>query len=138
MPSFSNTQILGHCGQDARTFTTSSGTQGVNLSVAVSTGRDKPPTWFKIVIFRNEGEYSRVQFEIAGDCRKGDLVLVSGRVSIDTWNDKNSGDQRAQLSLVAREFYKMGGGYADKTTAKMDDLPPASEYPGAGPDEIPF
>ena len=134
MPSFSNTQILGHCGQDARSFTTSSGTMGVNLSVAVSTGKDKPPTWFKVAVFRNEGEYSRIQYEIASQCKKGDLVLVSGKIGIDSWADKASGEARSQPALTAREFYRMGG-YSDKTTAKIDDLPPAAEYPGAGPDE---
>jgi len=121
---------------------------GVNLSVAVSTGKDKPPVWFKVAVFRNEGEYSRVQYEIASQCEKGDLVMVYGKIGIDSWADKASGEARSQLSLTAREFYRMGGktgSYQDpggSDNASETGASPGMGLPGPGYDEsteeVPF
>jgi single-strand DNA-binding protein len=92
------------------------------------------------------------QAEIAGEyLKKGRPVFIEGRLQLDTWDDKQTGQKRSKLRVVCENFQLLGsrdGGPApegisgsapsraassDKAVAKSA---PASE--DSAEDDIPF
>ena len=47
--------------------------------------------------------------EIAGEyLKKGRPVFIEGRLQLDTWDDKQSGQKRSKLKVVARRLQFLG------------------------------
>ena len=76
--------------------------------------------------------------------RKGDPVLVNGHIQMDSWDDKDTGQKRTKLKIVAREvlFLPSGGKREEsdrseprsqKTTAAGGPV-----YDADGNEDIPF
>src|SRR5690606_31133847 len=50
------------------------------------------------------------QAEIAGEyLSKGRSVLIEGRLQLDTWEDKTSGQKRSKLRVVGENMTMLGG-----------------------------
>jgi len=50
------------------------------------------------------------QAEIAGEyLKKGRPVFIEGRLQLDTWDDKTSGQKRSKLRVVAENLQLLGG-----------------------------
>ncbi|MFY8215512.1 MAG: single-stranded DNA-binding protein [Chthoniobacterales bacterium] len=103
------------------------------------------------------------QAEIAGEyLKKGRPVFIEGRLQLDTWDDKASGQKRSKLRVVAENLQLLGGrpgaggegGGTDEDGAQSSggysrSAPPARQGGGAPPaatqapapvedDDIPF
>lgn len=63
------------------------GTSIVEFRVAVNMGKDKT-AWRKCVAFGSKGDF------IAKWFHKGDPIMLSGEVQLDTWKDKTTGEDR--------------------------------------------
>jgi single-strand DNA-binding protein len=88
--------------------------------------------------------------EVAGEyLKKGRPIFIEGRLQLDTWDDKQSGQKRSKLKVIGETMQMLGGprgggssaengGEGGGRTAKPS-APPKSTVP-AGPDddEIPF
>jgi len=79
--------------------------------------------------------------EVAGEyLTKGKSVLIEGRLQLDTWDDRESGQKRSKLRVVGENMTMLGQGVGRK---KDDTQPPAesgsesSAGPGAEED-VPF
>lgn len=72
--SLNNLTIIGNLGSDPESRRTASGTQVVNLRVAVNEWRnnEKKTTWFDAVAFNGRAEY------ILKTCQKGSKVYLEG------------------------------------------------------------
>jgi len=46
-------------------------------------------------------------------CRKGNPLLVEGRLKLDQWEDKQGGGKRSKHTVVVENFQLMGGGARD-------------------------
>lgn len=42
-------------------------------------------------------------------CQKGKLVFLEGRLKLDQWDDKQTGQKRSKLSVVVEHFQFLGG-----------------------------
>ena len=60
------------------------------------------PDWFKVEIWGEAGQ------AFADQCKKGQLVDVTGRVKTESWTDQNTGEKRTQLSITAEEWRPVG------------------------------
>jgi single-strand DNA-binding protein len=90
--------------------------------------------------------------EIAGEyLKKGRPVLIEGRLQLDTWDDKQSGQKRSKLKVVGEGLQLLGGrpgagdgggggGNDEGGTRSSRPAPPPRAAAPAGPDddEIPF
>lgn len=59
--------------------------------------------------------------------RKGAQVFFEGRLAFDTWDDKNSGQKRSKLYVIAESWEFVGGGQQQQQTAAS-----SSSYGGGG------
>lgn len=98
--------IYGRLGQDAVLSSTSSGTQMLKFSVANNTGfgDNQKTNWFKCVLWGKRGE------SLAQYMKKGTAVVVTGEVTLNTWQGKDDGVERSELSINVRDVTLAGGG----------------------------
>jgi single-strand DNA-binding protein len=64
-------------------------------------------TFVDVTIFGKRGEtFARYH-------KKGQLAFVEGRLRLDSWEDKNSGQKRSKLEVIAENWEFVGGRGAD-------------------------
>lgn len=61
--------------------------------------------------------------------RKGQPVLIEGRLQLDTWDDKASGQKRSRHRVIVESFQFLGGKGEDKAEAPKDDVPSGDSIP---------
>ena len=78
------------------------------------------------------------QAEIAGEyCKKGRSIYIEGRLQLDTWEDKTSGQKRSKLRVVGENFQLLGprpggGGSSSGGDEEYSDRPARREQPQGG------
>ena len=83
--------------------------------------------------------------EVAGEyLKKGRSVFIEGRLQMDTWDDKQTGQKRTRLRVVAENMQLLGsrpsGSPAEATGESRPTSAPPKKSPAPEPDEdeIPF
>jgi single-strand DNA-binding protein len=111
MASFNKVILLGNLTRDPQVRYTPGGTAVAELGLAVNR------TWFdqKTNSKREEVTFVDVtlwarQAEVAGEyLAKGRQVLIEGRLQLDSWDDKESGQKRSKLRVVCENMTMIGG-----------------------------
>ena len=81
--------LVGRAGRDPEVRYFESGTVVANLTMAVSRrNRDDEPDWFNLEIWGK-------QAQVAADyVKKGSLIGITGSFKLDSWKDRNTGEDR--------------------------------------------
>jgi len=104
MRGFSKAIITGNVTRDPELRTTTSGTSVCGFSVAVNrVYRDAGGAQKEDVSFIDCSAWGKLGEMIAQYAKKGSGVLVSGRLSQRTWEDK-SGQKRSRVEIVVEDF----------------------------------
>ena len=125
--------IMGRLTRDPELRQTGSGLSVANFSVAVdrdfSKGEEKETDFIDCVAWRHTGEFVSKYFA------RGSLIVVSGRLQIRTYTDKDGNNRRA-AEIVADNCYFGGSKTANAATSPT----PTGEYAEiTEPDgELPF
>jgi single-strand DNA-binding protein len=152
MASFNKVILLGNLTRDPEVRYTPKGSAvcdlglAVNRSYTLDNGEKREEVTFVDVVL-----WARLA-EIAGEyLKKGRPVFIEGRLQLDTWDDKQSGQKRSKLRVIGETMQLLGsrpGGAGGETSS--DEERPAraagartSPPPKPGPtdpddDEIPF
>ena len=108
---FNKVILMGNLTRDIELRTTPSGQTVANFSLAVSRswkgqdGQTQDQTSFiNCVAWGKPGEI------IAQYVKKGDPLLVSGRLDQRSWDDKESGQKRSTVEVNVEDFNFIGGG----------------------------
>lgn len=73
-------------------------------------------------------------------CKKGHSLLVNGRLKLDTWDDKQTGQKRSKLTVVVEQFY-FTERPEKRTEQAQTDVPKQTELGDTPPqdgDDVPF
>jgi len=149
MASFNKVILLGNLTRDPEVRYTPKGTAVTELGMAVNrvytaeNGEKREETTFVDVTL-----WGRTA-EIAGEyLKKGRPVFIEGRLQLDTWDDKQSGQKRSKLKVVGEGLQLIGsrpggsgGGDEEGSAAPRSSktAPPPKAAPSApDDDEIPF
>src|ERR1700726_4545127 len=151
MASFNKVILLGNLTRDPEIRYTPKGSAVCDLGLAVNrvytldSGEKREEVTFVDVVL-----WSRLA-EIAGEyLKKGRPVFIEGRLQLDTWDDKQSGQKRSRLRVVAENMQMLGsrgdseaGSTAPGTQRRTTPPPPQRPTPkdpdlDAEPDDIPF
>src|ERR1700685_1721033 len=130
MASFNRVILLGNLTRDPQVRYTPGGTAVSEIGLAVNR------TWFdqKTNSRREEVTFVDVtlwgrQAEVAGEyLAKGRQVLIEGRLQLDTWEDKESGQKRSKLRVVCENMTMLGS----RSDAGRGDGPRAEAGRGEG------
>jgi single-strand DNA-binding protein len=150
MASFNKVILLGNLTRDPEVRYTPKGTAVTDLGLAVNrtytadNGEKREEVTFVDVTF-----WGRTA-EVAGEyLKKGRPVFVEGRLQLDSWDDKQSGQKRSKLKVIGENMQMLGsprgggGGEEGGSSAPRSSkpaAPPKTTSPDAAPDddEIPF
>ena len=127
--------IVGNLTRDPELRALPSGMQVASLSVATNSvwrdkeGNKKEDTQFhNIVVFGRQAETS------AQYLKKGQQVMVEGRIQTRSWDDKTSGEKKYRTEIVADRVQfgaKAGGGFSGSgaSVGTVDAGPDAEAAP---------
>jgi single-strand DNA-binding protein len=149
MASFNKVILLGNLTRDPEVRYTPKGTAVTDLGLAVNrtytadNGEKREEVTFVDVTF-----WGRTA-EVAGEyLKKGRPVFVEGRLQLDSWDDKTSGQKRTKLKVIGENMQMLGAPRGGGSGGDEDGGPPRSSRPAPPPraavpsapddDEIPF
>lgn len=110
MASYNKVMIIGNLTRDPEIKYTPKGTAIADIGLAVNrnyttdSGEKREEVTFIDVTL-----WGRVA-EIVGEyCKKGRPLFVEGRLQLDSWDDKATGQKRSKLKVVGENIQLLGG-----------------------------
>ncbi|CAK8996065.1 50S ribosomal protein L9 [Durusdinium trenchii] len=125
MASYNKVILVGNLTRDPEVKYTAGGTAVTEIGLAVnrnwfdrqSNERKEETTFVDITLWGR-------QAEVAGEyLSKGRSVLIEGRLQLDTWEDKTSGQKRSKLKVVGENMQMLGGrGEGDEVDGRASSM----------------
>lgn len=142
MPNLNKVQLMGNLTRDPELRQTKAGTSVCEIGLAINrkwtndAGEAQEETTFvDVTIWGKRGE------TIAKYCRKGQPLYLEGRLHLDTWEDKETGQARSKLKVIGESFQFLGSAKRKKegeTGREGEGETPEQAGPLEGDDDIPF
>jgi len=109
MASFNKVMLIGNLTRDPELKYTPKGTAIADIGLAVNrTFTSDNGEKREEVAFIDVTLWGRVA-EIVGEyCKKGRPLFVEGRLQLDTWDDKQTGQKRSKLKVVGENIQLLG------------------------------
>ena len=126
MASFNQVTLLGNLTRDVELRYTPKGSAVAKIGLAVNrvwtneSGEKKEE-----VTFVDVDVFGRTAENCGQYLHKGSSILVSGRLKLDSWDDKESGQKRSKLGVVGEMVQFLGGksdGASNSAKSKVYDL----------------
>jgi single-strand DNA-binding protein len=141
MANLNKVMLIGNVTRDPEIKYTPKGSAVTDLGIAVNRvftpdgGEKREETTFVDVTLWGR------QAEIAGEyCKKGRSIYIEGRLQLDSWEDKASGQKRSKLRVVGENFQLLGprpggsggsgGGEEEYSERPPSERPQRREQPG--------
>ena len=134
MASYNKVILVGNLTRDPQVRYTPSGTPVAEIGLAVNrywtdkqtNTRREETTFVDVTLWARDAE-------VAGEyLSKGRPVLIEGRLQLDTWDDKTTGQKRSKLRVVGERMQflgtREGGGGGGR------GAPPPEHAEGPGPE----
>jgi single-strand DNA-binding protein len=154
MASYNKVILMGNLTRDPELRYTPKGTALAKIGLAVNrvwrteTGESKEE-----VTFVDIEAWSQQAETIGKYMKKGNPMLIEGRLRLDQWDDKQTGQKRSRLVVVCENFRFVGSpgtredGVAEPARPRPVAAPAAAAVPAAQPaepdappsdDDVPF
>lgn len=125
MASYNKVILMGNLTRDPELRVTPTGLQICKFSIAINRTynagdgeRREEVTYVDLDSFGKQAEV------ISKYMTKGRGIMVEGRLKLDQWDDKNTGEKRSRLGVVVENFQFIGDGRRDGGSG--DGMPPAA------------
>jgi len=151
MPNLNQVNVMGLLTRDPETRFTTNGLQVTDLTIAVNhtwktdSGEKRTECdYIDIVFFGRQAEIA------AQYLKKASPAFVQGRLKLETWDDKQTGQKRSKLRVVGDNLQLIGGrpqtserqpSGSAPAAPPVPTRPPAPKSPrnpNEEPDDIPF
>jgi single-strand DNA-binding protein len=128
--------LVGNLGRDPEMRFTASGSPVTSFSIAVSRrfkGQDgeqqEETEWFQIECWNRLAEIANEYLQ------KGKQVYIEGRIRLNSWYDRNTGEKRYSMRVTATELQMLGtrGDQGSGGQANRPDITENTEF-----DNMPF
>ena len=122
--------LVGRAGREPEVRYFESGTVVANLTMAVNRrNRNDEPDWFNLEIWGK-------QAQVAADyVKKGSLIGISGSFKLDSWKDRNTGEDRKK-PVVRVDRLELLGSKRETDNSNFQNQNSFNQQPNN--DEIPF
>jgi single-strand DNA-binding protein len=130
MASFNKVILMGNLTRDPELRYTPKGTAIAKIGLAVNrvwtteTGEKKEE-----VTFVDVDVFGRTAENVGQYMRKGSPILVDGRLRLDQWDDKQTGQKRTKLGVVAETVQFLGGNTRPGGEASSGPAPTPTSRP---------
>ena len=105
MPNLNQVNLIGNITRDIETRYTPQGTAIVDIGLAINRSwkndrgeKQEETTFVEVTLWARMAEIA------AEYCHKGDPLFVSGRLHLDTWDDKTTGQKRSKLKVIGEQI----------------------------------
>jgi single-strand DNA-binding protein len=141
MPNLNKVQLMGNLTRDPEIISTPKGFSICNFGIAINrTWKDdndqkkEETTFVDLTFFGKTGEV------IGKYVIKGQPIYVEGRLSLDEWTDKATGQNRSKLKVIGESFQFLSSGKTEGGSGTAENNQPAQTQSGvdADGDDIPF
>jgi single-strand DNA-binding protein len=137
MASFNKVVLMGNLTRDPEIKQLPNGSAVGQIGLAVNR------TWFDKATNQRKEEVTFVDVtlwgrdaEVAGEyLAKGRAVLIEGRLSLDTWDDKATGQKRSKLKVTGERLVLMGG-KGEKSDAPQEPVQGGSNWSEAAEKQV--
>ena len=145
MPNYNKVILMGNLTRDPEVRYTSGGTAIAKLGLAVNRRwKNKEGQMQEETTFVDVDAFGKQAETIGQYLKKGRPVMVEGRLKLDQWDDKQTGQKRSKLGVVLENFQFLdsrgegggGGGGGDSGGYSQPD-PPSVQSPGGGGSAVP-
>ena len=150
MASFNKVLLLGNLTRDPEVRYTPKGSAVCDLGIAVNRSyttdageKREEATFVDVTLWGRTAE-------VAGEyLKKGRPVFIEGRLQLDSWDDKQTGQKRSKLKVIGETMQLLGSGRGgggapaeasdeDRPSSRPTQPPKPSTQPQPDEDEIPF
>jgi single-strand DNA-binding protein len=152
MASFNKVILVGNLTRDPELRFTSKGLAIAKLGLAVNrTWKSETGESKEEVTFVDVDAFGKQAETIGQYLKKGRPILIEGRLRLDQWDDKQTGQKRSRLGVVMESFQFLDSGNrgeagasrpaaAPAAPAAAADAPPPPAAEAAEPeqDDVPF
>ena len=153
MANFNKVILIGRLTRDPEVRTFGNGGKVAKIGFAVTnrrkntqTGqREDEPMFIDVDVF-NFGTTGTLANIVEQYCRKGSQICLEGRLKLDQWDDKTTGQKRSKHMIVAEAIQLLdrkqdgaggegGGGASSSTYSRPGSVPASSGY-DSHPDDM--
>ena len=130
MASFNKVILVGNLTRDPELRYTPKGLAIAKIGLAVNrnwtseSGEKKEE-----VTFVDVDSFGRQAETLAQYMKKGSPILIEGRLRLDQWDDKQTGQKRSKLGVVVEGFQFLGGGNRGGESGGEGGSAPAAPRP---------
>ena len=109
MPSLNKVLLMGNLTRNPEQRFIPSGAAVCDFSIAINrkitvNGQERDETVFvDVQVWGKQAE------NVARYCAKGSCVFVEGRLALDQWSDRNTGEKKSKMKVVADRVQFIGG-----------------------------
>lgn len=129
--------IIGNLVRDVDVRYTAGGTAVTDITVAVNDRKKVGEQWQDVVTFVDVTLWGNTAENAAKYAGKGKAVGVTGKLAMDSWEDKASGQRRTKLKVVCDQLKFLSPRGADDQRPPNDNYGEDPQVPvaaGGGPD----
>jgi single-strand DNA-binding protein len=134
MASYNKVILIGNLTRDPELRYTPKGMAIAKLGLAVNrTWRTETGESKEEVTFIDVDSFGRQAETLAQYLKKGSPLMVEGRLKLDQWDDKQTGQKRSRLGVVLEGFQFLGGGRAGGEMGGPEGAAPRSRPAPSAP-----
>ena len=129
MANFNRVVLIGRLTRDPEIRATNGGLKIAAIGFAVSNRKknaqsgqwEDDPMFIDITAFDRANEGRGLASTVEQYCKKGSQILVEGKLTLDTWDDKNGGGKRSKHKIIADSIQLLDSRPAGADTGGHDD-----------------
>lgn len=126
--SFNQVTLVGNLTRDIELRRTTGGTAVTDIALAINDRVKRDGDWVEQTTYVDVTLWGRTA-EVADEyLGKGSSALISGRLQMDKWEDRETGKERQKLKVVADRLQLLGG-KAEKVLRELDSEPKQNPKP---------
>lgn len=111
MASYNKVVLIGNLTRDPELKYTPSGKAIADIGLAINHNwKNDAGEKMESVTFVDVTLWGRVAEIVAEYCKKGRPLFVEGRLELDQWDDKTTGQKRSKLKVVGENIQLLGSG----------------------------
>src|ERR1700684_3944566 len=150
MANYNKVILAGNLTRDPELRYTPKGMAIAKIGIAINrTWKNEAGETKEEVTFVDVDAFGRTAENIGQYFKKGRPILIEGRLKLDQWDDKQTGQKRSKLGVVLENFQFMdskggneGGGSEAPRSRPAPSAPKAENSEGEAPppedDDVPF
>lgn len=138
MASVNKVILIGNLTRDPETRHTPKGSAVTELGLAMNRKYKVDAETKEEVTFVDVAFWGASGETIAKYLCKGNPIYIEGRLQLDTWDDKQSGQKRSKIRVIGERFQFLGGGGGESNAQPRPAQQAAAPQPALKADSLPL